>query len=135
MGPHQASSIRSIAAPAAMPARMPPPVLTREPVVHSIDGGLRLVLLAQVDVLLEAAAAEDDAAAGADDHLGAVARDADADHPAALDDQAGQLGLVVDRDAGVDQALAQADRERVAHRVHLPAAERLTIRLSSTRTW
>ena len=86
-------------------------------------GGGGQVLLPQGVVLLEAAGPEDDAPAGADDDLGAVTLGADADHPAALDDQPGQRGLVVDRDVGIHQGLAQADRQRVAHRVHPPAAE------------
>jgi len=45
-----------------------------------------------------------------------------ADHAAVLDRETGELDGVLDRHAGVEQTLAQADREGVAHRVH-PAAE------------
>ena len=39
VGPHQASSSRSVWAPAAIPARMPPPVLLTDPVVQSMEVG------------------------------------------------------------------------------------------------
>jgi hypothetical protein len=85
-------------------------------------GGPGQVLLPQGVVLLEATGSEDDAPAGANDDLGAIALGADPDHSAALDDQLLQRGLVVDRDTGIHQGLAQADRQCVAHRVH-PATE------------
>ena len=40
-GPHQASSIRSSAAPASWPARMASPVFPAAPVVHSVPTGGR----------------------------------------------------------------------------------------------
>ena len=40
VGPHQASSISATSAPAAMPARWPPPVLAAAPVVHSVLVGV-----------------------------------------------------------------------------------------------
>src|SRR5690349_23488386 len=55
---------------------------------------------------LEPAAAEDHAAARAQ----RAADGLDADDAAVLDQEAGQPGVVVHRNAGVDQSLAQSDR-------------------------
>src|ERR1041385_575862 len=60
VGPHQASSIRSISAPAAIPARMPPPWLEGAPVVQAAVGGAGRALPAHSRVLRDPAAAEDD---------------------------------------------------------------------------
>jgi hypothetical protein len=40
-GPHQASSIRPVAAPASTPAAIPSPVFPADPVVHSVPIGWR----------------------------------------------------------------------------------------------
>ena len=61
---------------------------TAAPVVQSTPVGVRLVPLPHLEVLLEAAAAEDHAAAGADRRAAAPSvHDADADDAAVLDDQ------------------------------------------------
>ena len=82
--------------------------------------GLRQELLAQRGVALESAAAEDHPAPGPDDVLAVGPPHAHAGHAPVLEDQVDQLGLVVHGHPGVHQAFAQADRDRVAHRVHPP---------------
>ena len=123
VGPHQASSRRSVFAPAAMPARIPAPVLNCDP-GRPVDGdGGGLVLLAHLEVLLEPAAAQDHATTRTDIEHALALPHAYAGHPAVVEQQLGQLGLVEHGDARVVETLAQTDREGVAHRVHLPAAE------------
>ena len=94
-------------------------------------GRLRLVLLAHLQVLLEAAAAEDDAAAGADRRWsrrrGCTSY---ADDPAVLERQPGQLGVVGDRDVRRRSGpCAGRSRSRCPSRTSCGAARRLTTRL------
>ena len=69
------------------------------------------------------AAAQDHAALGPDDALDSLAEHRDARDAAVLDDEVAQLGAVLHGHARVDEALAESDREGVAHRVHLLAAQ------------
>ena len=78
------------------------------------------MLLAELEVLLEAAAAEDHAPARAHRPAGGL----HTDDAVPLDQQPGQVGLVVDGHPRVDEALAQPDRERVAHGVHPATSQR-----------
>ena len=82
-----------------------------------VDGGrLGLVLLAELEVLLEPTAAEHHAAAGPDDVLGRlVCTRTPTTRPSSISEP-GQVAAVDDGDVRVGQPLAQADRDRVAHR-------------------
>ena len=84
---------------------------------------LGLVLLAHLQVALEAAGADDDTAARPHDVLGAVALHLHADDAALGEDQLAELGLVHHRHARVHQRLAQADGDRVAHAEQALAAQ------------
>ena len=89
-GPHQASSIRSSAAPSPLagPDAVAGVLLRADRPVRA--DGLPLVLLAHGRVVLEAARADDHAAAGADQAGGAVPGDDHAGHGAVLDVQVGE---------------------------------------------
>src|SRR3954464_474826 len=121
--PPPASPIRPVSAPAAPPARMPSPALNCEPVVQSTEVGCgwyfsrssRFFSNPPLPRMTPRPAGPTDSTP-ARAARAAHAQDADAGDAAVLDDEVGELGLVVDGDAGVEQALAQPDRDRVAHR-------------------
>ena len=122
-GPHQASSSRAVCGPGgdAREQALAGVELRRG---GPVDGGrLWLVLLAELEVAFEPSAAEHHAAASPDRVFGALMLHADADDAAVLDEQPGQVAPVDDRDLRVSEPLAEPDRDRVAHREHLLAAQ------------
>ena len=78
-GNHQASSSRSVAAPTFSPARIPSPVAAGLPKLQSFSSTGQM-FTAPRHVVVEAAAGQDDAAAGADALRAAVAFDDGAGH-------------------------------------------------------
>ena len=120
VGPHQASSMMSSAAPSFSAARMPSPVLATAPTVHSVVIGARWYFTRICSLCSKPPDPRITAAPGPDQfwlsgfRCGRVA-DVDAADDAVLDVQVGQRGVQPDRHARLLQPDAQRRDQRAAH--------------------